>query len=324
MTFNRKNNTFNQNRRFLHILAEHLTESMKQILKVSNPNVYLEYVNAPILNPLVGIVHYNELEPFRHSLNSYGVYGLFIQRKFPFKLTYGTLECDTSDAAIFAVAPGQIGGFEDNGELISLDGWVLLWSPEVMKDSPLVSVIKEYRFFSYHFAEPLRMSGPEVSHIESILELMRLEMNGHEDSPQLRKVLSAYIFLILEYCARIHSSTLTSRGRGTNDILKRLDSVLEHYYENERQYDEGIPSVYYCATELAYSTRHFGELVRRATGSTAIDYIHSYIVDRGKSILMRGNNISETSTLLGFEYPHHFTRIFKKVTGLTPSEFLDI
>ena len=37
---------------------------------------------------------------------------------------------------------------------------------------------------------------------------------------------------------------------------------------------------------------------------------------------MNGNNISETSRLLGFDFPHHFTRLFKKVTGITPSEFL--
>ena len=42
----------------------------------------------------------------------------------------------------------------------------------------------------------------------------------------------------------------------------------------------------------------------------------------GKSLLMHGHNVSETAHLLVFEYVHHFNRIFKKVTGHTPSEFL--
>jgi len=41
-----------------------------------------------------------------------------------------------------------------------------------------------------------------------------------------------------------------------------------------------------------------------------------------KNLLMNGHNINETAHLLGFEYPHHFTRLFKKVTGITPTEFL--
>ena len=62
---------------------------MRKILKVDNPNDYARFVDAPVLHPLVSIIHYDELAPFRHSLNNYGVYGLFIQRQFPFNLSYG-------------------------------------------------------------------------------------------------------------------------------------------------------------------------------------------------------------------------------------------
>lgn len=45
-------------------------------------------------------------------------------------------------------------------------------------------------------------------------------------------------------------------------------------------------------------------------------------INQAKSLLIQGHNISETSRLLGFDFPHHFTRIFKRITGLTPSEFV--
>ena len=102
---------------------------MRNILKVESPNDYARFVDAPVLHPLVSIIHYDELAPFRHSLNNYGVYGLFIQRQFPQNLSYGMRKWQVSDGSIIAVEPGQIGGLEDNGERISLSGWVLLWSP---------------------------------------------------------------------------------------------------------------------------------------------------------------------------------------------------
>ncbi|MBR6418159.1 MAG: AraC family transcriptional regulator, partial [Bacteroidales bacterium] len=83
---------------------------MKRILRVDSPNDYARFVDAPVLHPLVSIIHYDELEPFRHSLNNYGVYGLFIQRQFPFNLSYGMRKLHASDASIIAVEPGQIGG----------------------------------------------------------------------------------------------------------------------------------------------------------------------------------------------------------------------
>ena len=63
-------------------------------------------------------------------------------------------------------------------------------------------------------------------------------------------------------------------------------------------------------------------MIHKATGGTAIGYIHSFVVEKGKSLLMQGYNVSETAHMLGFEYVHHFNRIFKKINGITPREFL--
>ena len=86
--------------------------------------------------------------------------------------------------------------------------------------------------------------------------------------------------------------------------------------------DLGVPSVRYCAEQLAYSPRYLGDVIHRSTGGTAIGYIHSFVIEQGKSLLMNGHNVGETAFLLGFEFPHHFTRLFKKMTGITPTEFL--
>ncbi len=296
--------------------------AMKKILKVDSPNDYARFVDAPVLHPLVSIIHYDELQPFRHSLNNYGVYGLFIQRQFPRVLSYGMKTLQVSDASIIAVEPGQIGGLEDNGERISLSGWALLWSPELLHGSELERQIEHYQYFSYFFTDSLRMEPDEWLCITQLLTQMRQELMGHEDTPSLRSILLGYLRLILEYCNRIYLRQLSEEDKGGNDLLKRFHNLLQQYFRENRQLSHGLPTVAYCASELAYSPRYFGDIVHKATGGTAIGYIHNYIINQAKSLLMNGHNISETSRLLGFDFPHHFTRLFKRVTGITPSEFL--
>ena len=295
---------------------------MKKILKVDSPNDYARFVDAPVLHPLVSIIHYDELQPFRHSLNNYGVYGLFIQRQFPRVLSYGMKTLQVSDASIIAVEPGQIGGLEDNGERISLSGWALLWSPELLHGSELESQIEHYQYFSYFFTDSLRMEPDEWLCITQLLTQMRQELMGHEDTPSLRSILLGYLRLILEYCNRIYLRQLSEEDKGGNDLLKRFHNLLQQYFRENRQLSHGLPTVAHCASELAYSPRYFGDIVHKATGGTAIGYIHNYIINQAKSLLMNGHNISETSRLLGFDFPHHFTRLFKRVTGITPSQFL--
>ena len=295
---------------------------MKKILKVDSPNDFARFLDAPVLHPLVSIIHYDELQPFRHSLNNYGVYGLFIQRQFPRDLSYGMKTMNASDGSIIAVEPGQIGGLEDNGERISLSGWVLMWSPQLLHGSELEHQIDRYQFFSYFFTDSLQMEPDEWNLITQLLSLMRQELTTHEDSPSLRSVLLGYLHLILEYCNRIYLRQISEEDKGANDLLKRFHHLLHQYFREKRQLAHGLPTVSYCASELAYSPRYFGDIIHKTTGGTAIGYIHNYVINQAKSLLMKGQNISEASRLLGFDYPQHFTRLFKRITGLTPSEFV--
>ena len=295
---------------------------MKNILHISDPNVYARSVGAPQLHPLVSVIHYDEVSPVRTSLNRYGVYGLFIQRNFPKNLTYGMKMFDAAEGSIFAAEPGQIGGKEDDGEDLYIKGWALLFSPELLRGTDLEVKMKDYAFFSYFAIETLKMEPSEWGRITQLLTQLRHELQENDDSPALRNVILGYIRLILEYCQRIYLRQLSKEDKTSSDILKRFHNLLREYYLDGRQMDLGIPSVQYCAKEMAYSPRYLGDVIHKSTGGTAIGYIHSFVIEQGKSLLMNGHNVGETALLLGFEFPHHFTRLFKKGTGITPTEFL--
>ena len=69
------------------------------------------------------------------------------------------------------------------------------------------------------------------------------------------------------------------------------------------------------------SSNYFGDVIKKATGDTASNYIRQFIVRLAENELASGNGIAQTAYNLGFEYPQHLSRMFKKQTGMTPTEY---
>ncbi|MEZ0131559.1 helix-turn-helix domain-containing protein, partial [Flavobacterium sp. LBUM151] len=68
--------------------------------------------------------------------------------------------------------------------------------------------------------------------------------------------------------------------------------------------------------------RDFGDLIKKETGTTALDYIQSKLIDEAKTkIFDPDKSINEIAEELGFKYQQHFTRLFKQKTGMTPNEY---
>jgi AraC-like DNA-binding protein len=220
------------------------------------------------------------------------------------------------------VAPGQTGGVSDNGEIIHIKGWVLLFSPELLHGTDLARRIDDYHFFSYYENEALHTTPDEQRTIDICFKMIRNELRSKPDNEHLRRIIIAYLELILEYCSVFYERQFKTEATADNDLLKRFDDLLRHYYNEGRQRKLGLPTVRYCAQELFLSPNYFGDLIRQATGETAIVIIRNFVMQRATAYLHDGKTISETSDLLGFEYPQHFTRQFKKHFGITPSEFV--
>lgn len=295
---------------------------MEKILKVHNVNDYARYIGAPELHPLVSVIHYDELEHCRHSLNNYQVYGIILLQESPYTLAYGQGQYRFNSGSLPCVAPGQTGGQTDNGETIHIKGWVLLFSPELLFGTDLARRMDDYHFFSYYENESLHTTPDEQRTIEICFKMIRHELETKPDGEHLRRIIIAYLELILEYCSVFYERQFKSEATADNDLLKRFNTLLHRYYAEGHQHRLGLPTVRYCAQELFLSPNYFGDLIRQATGETATVIIRNFVMQRAVAHLHEGKTVGEISDLLGFEYPQHFTRAFKKHYGVTPSGFL--
>lgn len=295
---------------------------MEKILKVHNVNDYADYIGAPRLHPLVSVIHYDELEHCRHSLNNYDVYAMFIADETLPELVYGMTRYDLRQCALMCVAPGQIGGKTDTGEEIQTRGWALLFDPQLLHGTHLDARMPHYSFFSYNTHEALLMDENQRRTIVSLLEGIRSELTLDLRDSHSRNIVVALIETVLEHVARFYAAQLASPQPENNDILTRFENLLRRYYDKGLQELHGIPTVKFCARELFFSPNYFADLVKQITGDTATNTIRRFIMQRAKTMLISGSSVSQVSDEIGFDYPQHFTRMFKSHFGITPSSFL--
>ena len=67
---------------------------------------------------------------------------------------------------------------------------------------------------------------------------------------------------------------------------------------------------------------YLSDLLKIETGSSAKDHIHSYLIEKAKTALLNStSSVSEIAFSLGFDYPQHFSKLFKTKTGISPSKY---
>lgn len=295
---------------------------MSKIMKIKNVSDYSRYLGHTDRHPLVSVINYAEVSPIRHSLNSYSVYGIFFHDQQDIDLTYGCGKYDYKSGTVICVAPGQIGGKEDNGERVMLTGWALLFHPDLLRGTPLSKNIKQYTFFDYRVHEALHMTDEEHDIFVSLMQQIRNELQKPHDELQ-NAILIAYIELVLNFCQRFYNRQFTTRKLENSDILMKFNNLLNDYYEKNTQLTLGLPTVQYCADKLCMSSNYFGDVIKKTTGDTASNYIRQHVIQRVKNELATGASIVQVADDLGFKYPQHLSRMFKQQTGITPSEYCE-
>ncbi len=294
---------------------------MPKILNVNKTSDYSGYHGLTDRHPLVTVIDFSEISPIRHSLNKYGVYGVFVQDDNDLDLTYGCGKYDYKDGSLICVAPGQIGGKEDNGERSSIGGWAMLFHPDLIRGIQLEKDIKSYSFFDYSVNEALHMNEKEHGIVVSILRRIKSEIDDPHDDFQ-NDILISYISLLLKYCQRFYNRQFITRKLSNNDILSKFDSFLHGYFADNLQRRNGLPTVNICAEHLCMSTNYFSDLIKKMTGESPGRHIRQFVVRQIKNELASGLTVAEAAYKLGFEYPAHLSRMFKKETGQTPTEYI--
>lgn len=294
---------------------------MGTLFKVNTIYDYNEWAGVKTMHPLVGFIDFSTVKPLRHLRKFYGFYVVFLKDAKCGELRYGRQYYDYQDGTLIFVAPGQTFGADDDGNEFQPTGYLLMFHPDLLRNTPLARVIKNYTFFSYETNEALHLSAEERSVIMDCFNKISYELN-HSIDKHSKALIVDSIKMFLDYCTRFYDRQFITRDNANKDILVRFERLLDDYYAAGKAVRSGLPTVQYCADALHLSYNYFSDLVRMETGLTALGHIHNKIIDIAKTeIVSTDKTISEIAYNLGFQYFQHFTRLFKKEVGCTPNEY---
>ncbi len=294
---------------------------MNEIKRISSVTEYNNLVGQETLHPLVSIIDFSKTDPFYYFKAQMNVYAVFLKNIKCGNITYGIKNYDYEEGTLIFISPGQVYGVESNGEKQQASGTALIFHPDLIHGTSLGKNINDYTFFSYEVNEALHLSAREREIVNDCFENINYELQHAIDSHSKTLIVS-YLELFLNYCKRFYERQFITRSHVNKDILVRFEKILKDYFSSDLPLDSGLPSVRYCADKLFISPNYLGDLLKKETGKSAQEHIQLKMIDVAKEkIYDSEKSISEIAYELGFKHPQHFTRMFKKNTGLSPHEF---
>ena len=274
------------------------------------------------LHPLVAIVNMAEAKGnFGHARLNYGLYALWLKNGVGCRMKYGRRYYDYQEGTVVSLAPGQMVQTEPLDTATTPQAIGLLFHPDLIHGTTLSRKMERYTYFSYDEAEALHLSERERHDYMEILDSIRKELD-HPIDKHSRELLCDRIGLLLDLCLRFYDRQFITREVVNKDLLADFDRHLNAYFKEGLAAQKGLPTVAYFADKLCLSTGYFGDLIKKETGMTAQRYIQNKIIDLSKRDLLGSDlPVAEIAYSLGFDYPQHFTRLFKKQTGFSPTEY---
>lgn len=272
-------------------------------------------------HPLISFLDFTKIKPEVVEADAFYQMSFYTIscKQFEGVMKYGKSHYDFSEGTLMFTAPNQVINASHDSEME--EGWGLFFHPDLINGTALAKKITDYSFFNYEANEALHISDDEKLILRDCVEKIEKEYSQNIDK-HTQGLIVSNIELLLNYCDRFYDRQFLTRGKVNKDIVQRFENLLNDYFAQTELINVGLPDVKFFAAQLNLSPNYLSDLLNRFTGKTTQEHIHLKLVNTAKSLLWSTEkSISEIAYELGFEYPSHFTKVFKTKTGLTPQQY---
>jgi len=247
-------------------------------------------------------------------------YSISLKKIVKGDLNYGRTTYDFANGVLICIAPRQVLQW-DSSVVYDQKGFSINFHEDFLKGTELAHQIKKYGFFSYSVNEALHLSPKEEKQLESIVENIEIEYQNNQDEFS-KDIIISQLSTLLKYANRFYERQFLNRKELSNNLLEQFNAQLSTYFETGQLQENGIPSIEEIAKNMSVSQRYLSDTLKKETGKTTTEHLQLHLIDQAKNMLLQPHkSIAEVAYELGFEYPHYFSRLFKKKEGVSPSAY---
>jgi AraC-like DNA-binding protein/mannose-6-phosphate isomerase-like protein (cupin superfamily) len=225
----------------------------------------------------------------------------------------------------FVVAPGESHGYEQRRGLHITN---VLFFPQILRHhaSDLRRMPGFVRFFTIEplfrdesaFRHKLHLGASGQRQAAGLIYALRGELAAHRDG--YRSLCTGLLLQLVVLVSRSYGqATRPALVSGEFDRKQGMVDAAIAYLEQHYGSDVSVADV---ARSAFISPSRLSHVFRAVTGMSLVDYLIQIRIDRAQHLLAETDQpVAQVSYELGIQSPAYFTRLFRRMTGLSPSEF---
>lgn len=222
---------------------------------------------------------------------------------------------DVSEGSLFFLSPGQVHSWELSPDT---DGYIFFFSQPYYEMHYVNQKLKNFPFFnSPSFPRKLQLESNELIDMIRLFEAIGSE---HESQNVMKQG------FILSLISQIYIQSLREFSKDDEKTSATSVSYFKHYQDFENLLEESFTSqksISFYASQLNISAKHLNRITQTVMQKTASEIITERVILEAKRMLIYlDEGLVEIAFRLGYEEYSYFARMFRKNSGITPSQFI--
>ena len=247
------------------------------------------------------------MPPYRQSFFQIGILSYVGESK----LNLNTDWISPEQYPLWVVVPGQVFSWVRDEKMA---GFNIMFRKEFLMNV-VDNVVEDFPFLKMSERSLLMLTKEE--HESLLFDAQRMHSVFENPHPYQEKMLEGMLVSFLYFCKAVYERYKTTENHLTRAqvITQKFEILVDKMYVDTKNVGD-------YAEELNITPNYLTTTVKKLTGKSAKDIIQERLLVESKSLLkFSGLDIGEIAYRLNFQEPTHFTRFFKKLSGLTPNQF---